>query len=97
MIIVTVDHHVRDGMIEAARERIGTNSAKMTQSKGMISRKTGIASGFPNRIVTVTEWESREDMAAWEQVKKSIPVSLDPSAIFIEIQKAEIEVYETIP
>ncbi len=97
MIVICVDHEIRDGMIDAARERIGRNSAEMAQCKGLISRKTGIVSGTTNHIVTVTEWASREDKEAWEQRKKSVPVSVDPSTIYASATKTEFEVYESLP
>ena len=66
MIIVTMTHHVRVGMLDAALHRIGENTSQMAGQPGFVFRHTGSPAGQPLTVVTVTGWESEADMANWE-------------------------------
>jgi len=66
MIIVTMTHFVRPGQIAQARRRIRSITEQMAAQPGLVFRHVGGPPGEPDQIVTVTAWQSKAHLDAWE-------------------------------
>ena len=92
MIIVTITHHVREGQMEAAFDRIGGNTDLMARQPGFVFRHTGSPEGPPRQIITVTGWESRTDMDAWDAAKRASAGPETGASIYERIERAIFEI-----
>mgnify|MGYP001327276762 CR=1 FL=1 len=92
MIIVTITHHVRDGLIEAARRRIGENTVQMSRQPGFVFRHTGTPPGEPRRIVTLTAWASETDMARWDAAKRASAAGESGASVYERVERSIVEI-----
>lgn len=65
MIVVIFQHFVRPGMVERAEDRINANGDRMAAMPGFLFRHTLVSFDDPNKLVTLTAWESAEHYEGW--------------------------------
>ncbi len=65
MIVAIVEHFVRPGMVEGAERRINANGYRMAAMPGFLFRHALVSSDDPQKLVTLTAWESPEHYERW--------------------------------
>ncbi|MGH9874357.1 MAG: antibiotic biosynthesis monooxygenase family protein [Pyrinomonadaceae bacterium] len=65
MIVAIVQHFVKSGMVERAEHRIKANGDRMATTPGFLFRQALVSSSDPQKLVTLTAWESREHYESW--------------------------------
>ncbi len=71
MIIVIVHHWCKPGMIESARRRIDENGDASAHAPGFLFRYRIEKPDEPNRVSTVSGWESRELYRAFKDARNA--------------------------
>ena len=71
MIIVTVDHWCKAGMVEQARERIDRNGDDMAKWQGFLFRHRIEKADEPSRVSTVTAWADETSYRDYRDAKKA--------------------------
>ncbi len=71
MIIVIVHHWCKPGMIGAARLRIDENGDSSAQAPGFLFRYRLEKHDEPERVSTVSGWQSRDDYQAWKSARSA--------------------------
>ncbi len=71
MIIVTVHHWCKPGMVEQARERIDSNGDEMAKWKGFLFRHRIEKADEPQRVSTVSGWSDEPSYRAYQSAKKA--------------------------
>lgn len=69
MILVIVNHYVKQGMREAALQRIDGNGDRMSKMPGYLFRYRLVAAKNALKISTVTGWETQGHYDAWLEVR----------------------------
>jgi heme-degrading monooxygenase HmoA len=77
MLIVTVHHHCREGMLEQAERRIDANGTLMKAVNGFLFRYRMIAEKDPLLILTVTGWANASSYDEWLRAKPTAKESAD--------------------
>lgn len=95
MIIVTISHHIRDGSLDTALQRISDNGTEMAAQPGFVFRHTGSPADAPLTVVTVTAWASRGDMDTWDALKKARSAGADAGAsVYERVERLVIDVFD---
>lgn len=92
MIIATMTHHVRAGLLDVALRRIGENTDQMARQPGFVFRHAGSPAGQPLTVVTVTGWESEADMANWEASSRPTAGADAGASVYERLERSVITV-----
>lgn len=71
MIVIIVHHWCKPGLIEAAQRRVDANGDSSSQAPGFLFRYRIGKPGEPERLSTVSGWESLEAYRAWKDARNA--------------------------
>jgi heme-degrading monooxygenase HmoA len=77
MILAIVNHYCKPAMVEKAARRMDENGAAMAAAPGFRFRYRMISTENPNKMSSVTAWESREAYDNYLEARRQGPRGAD--------------------